>query len=501
MVAKLLGQQDAGKYMPQQEIKRDIYPVTDWENGIIAWEHQKDPLNPRNYPSFQKWLLLLLVSIITLISPLASSIFAPAAANAAQEFGVTSTVLKSLGVTAYLFGYGFGPLFLSPLSEIYGRRIILSLATSVFVLFQIGCALAPNFASIIVFRLLTGLGGSGCLTIGGGVVSDLFESEQRGLAMAIFSAGPLFGPVLGPICGGFIAQGAGWRWVFWILVIVGGTFTLFVMIFNRETNPIIIIQRKTDRLKKEFNRPDLRSFYDESSKQQSKTAHFIHRLTTPFQLLFRSPIVAIVALYIAVVYGCLYLLFTTVTDVFQNVYHWSEQISGLSYIGLGMGFIAGQVAFGLLSDRVLILLKDRNNDLFEPEMRLPLTIPFSFFVPISFFWYGWSVQAHCHWIVPIIGLFPFAFGLIGIFGTLQTYIIDCFPGYAASGIAAITVTRSFAGALLPLAGPPMYEALGYGWGNSLLGFVTLVLILMPVLFNRFGASLRKASPLQEDEAT
>lgn len=104
-------------------------------------------------------------------------------------------------------------MFLSPLSEIYGRRIILSLATSTFVLFQIGCALAPNFASIIVFRLLTGLGGSGCLTIGGGVVSDLFEPEQRGLAMAIFSAGPLFGPVLGPICGGFIAQGAGWRWV------------------------------------------------------------------------------------------------------------------------------------------------------------------------------------------------------------------------------------------------------------------------------------------------
>lgn len=104
-------------------------------------------------------------------------------------------------------------MFLSPLSEIYGRRIILSIATSFFVLFQIGCALAPNFDSIIVFRLLTGIGGSACLTIGGGVVSDLFEPEQRGVAMAIFSAGPLFGPVLGPICGGFIAQGAGWRWV------------------------------------------------------------------------------------------------------------------------------------------------------------------------------------------------------------------------------------------------------------------------------------------------
>ncbi|KAF3074155.1 hypothetical protein CFAM422_003804 [Trichoderma lentiforme] len=484
----------------QQETKREIYPVTDLEKGIIAWEHEEDPLNPRNYPPLRKWFLLSLVSGITLISPLASSIFAPAVANAAEEFNVTSTTVRSLGVTAYLFGYGFGPLFLSPLSEIYGRRIILSIATSFFVLFQIGCALAPNFASIIVFRLLTGIGGSACLTIGGGVVSDLFEPEQRGVAMAIFSAGPLFGPVLGPICGGFIAQGAGWRWVFWVLVIVGGTFTLFVMIFNRETNPVIIIQRKTDRLRKELNRPELRSYYDDSSNQKSKTAHFIHRLTTPFQLLFRSPIVAVVAIYIAVIYGCLYLLFTTVTEVFQSVYHWSEQISGLSYIGLGMGFLAGQVAFGLLSDKVLIKLKARNNGVFEPEMRLPLTIPFSFFVPVSFFWYGWSVKAQTHWIVPIIGLFPFAFGMIGIFGTLQTYVIDCFPRYAASGIAAITVTRSFAGALLPLAGPPMYKALGYGWGNSLLGFVTLGLISMPIMFNRVGASLRKSSPLQENAA-
>jgi MFS family permease len=339
--------------------------------------------------------------------------------------------------------------------------------------------------------------------------------------MAIFSAGPLFGPVLGPICGGFIAQNLGWRWVsylylhhplldceytklftqvFWILTIVGGTFTVFVMIFNRETNPTVIIKRKTERLRKELDRPDLRSYYDDSDKDKSKTAHFLHRLTTPFQLLFRSPIILIVALYIAVVYGCLYLLFTTITQVFQDVYHWSEEISGLAYIGLGLGFVAGQVAFGLLSDRIIIKLKARNNDVFEPEMRLPLTIPFSFFVPISFFWYGWSVQARCHWIVPIIGLFPFAFGLIGIFGTLQTYAIDSFPRYAASAIAAITVTRSIAGALLPLAGPPMYKALGYGWGNSLLGFVTLALILMPVLFNRVGASLRKASPLLEAAA-
>lgn len=332
--------------------------------------------------------------------------------------------------------------------------------------------------------------------------------------MSIFSAGPLFGPVLGPICGGFIAQRAGWRWVsvlpldshctfnpngkqvFWVLVIVGGAFTVFVVIFNHETSPVILIRRKTELMRTELERPDLRSCYEKkSSINRGKPTYILHGLTIPFQLLLRSPIVPIIALYIATVYGCLYLLFTTVTDVFQNAYHWSVEISGLAYIGLGLGFLSGQLVFGILSDRMVLALKTRNQGIFEPEMRLPLCIFFAFFVPVSFFWYGWSVQAQTHWIVPIIGLFPFAFGIIGIFGTLQTYIIDSYPRYAASGIAAITVTRSFSGALLPLAGPPMYRVLGYGWGNTLLGFITLAMIPLPTMFNRFGSSLRKRNVL------
>ncbi len=292
-----------------------------------------------------------------------------------------------------------------------------------------------------------------------------------------------------------------WDKIFWVLVIVGGVFTLLVMIFNRETNPVVLLRRKTKKLRKQLGRSELESFYDRKLAQphrQSKGAVLLRGLTMPARLL-SSPIVALIALYIAIVYGCLYLLFTTVTNVFQNVYHWSPQISGLSYVGLGLGFLAGQVVFGVLSDKMIIKAKEANKGEFVPEMRLPLSIPFALFVPVSFFWYGWSVQAHTHWIVPIIGLFPFAFGLIGIFGTLQTYVIDSFPRYAASAIAAITVSRSLFGALLPMAGPSMYTALGYGWGNSLLGFVTLALIPMPILFTRVGAKLRQRSVWNEHD--
>ncbi|KAJ5279717.1 hypothetical protein N7478_005089 [Penicillium angulare] len=460
--------------------------------GVVGWENDKDPQNPRNYAPSRKWFLLFLVSIVTLISPFASSVFSPAASYAATEFHETSSILSTLTVTSYLFGYATGPLVLSPLSELYGRQIVLNVATTFFVLFQIGCALAPNTSALIVFRALTGMGGSACLTTGSGVVADMFAPEQRGLAMSFYSFGPLFGPVLGPVCGGFIAENAGWRWVFWILVIAAGTMTTFVVVFNRETNHSVLIERKTKRLRVELARPELRSCYEKAADENSsKLGTFVYRMTTPMRLLFRSGIVAIIATYIAMVYGCLYLLFTTVTDVFQNTYHWGIGISGLSYLGMGTGFVIGQIIFGLVSDKIIVRLTKRNNGVFEPEMRLPLCIVYSAFIPISFFWYGWSVNAPTHWIVPIIGLFPFGFGMVGIFATLQTYVIDSYPRYAASGVAAITVTRSLFGALLPLAGPYMYKALGYGWGNSLLGFLTLAMFPMPFIFRRYGRMLRE----------
>lgn len=87
-----------------------------------------------------------------------------------------------------------GPLVLSPLSEIYGRRPILNYANAFMTVWQLGCALSPNIGALIIMRFLGGLGGSACLAIGGGVIADLFPIQQRGLANVLFVLGPLFGP-------------------------------------------------------------------------------------------------------------------------------------------------------------------------------------------------------------------------------------------------------------------------------------------------------------------
>lgn len=391
-----------------------------------------------------------------------------------------------------------GPLFLSPLSEIYGRSRVLSTSNTFFVAFNLGCALAPNLNGLIAMRFLAGLGGSACLTIGSGVISDLFITERRGLATSLYGMGILFGPILGPLLGGFIAQRAGWRWNFWVVFIVSALITGAIMIFNKETNPVVIIERKTNRLRKQLNRPELQNAYTHTKDAGALRRRTILKqgLIRPLKLLFMSPIVFLLSLYLAFVFGLLYLLFTTITQVYIDTYAWSPEITGLAFLGLGIGNFAGIIFVAKTSDATIIRLAKRNNGVYEPEMRLPTTIFFGMLIPISFFWYGWATHEHAHWIVPIIGLLPFGVGMMGILMPVQTYLIDAFGLYAASAVAALTVLRCLFGAVLPLAAPRMYETLGLGWGNSLLGFVAVGMIPFPALIYRWGGVVRKRWPVK-----
>lgn len=309
---------------------------------------------------------------------------------------------------------------------------------------------------------MAGVGGSGCLTLGGGLIADLYTVEQRGAATALWSLGPLIGPVIGPICGGFISENVSWRWVFWILLIVAGVVSFIIEVFNKETNHEVLLRWKTVRLRKELSRPELRSVSDIEGKPLTTAEVMTRAFIRPFKLLVASPIVLILCTYLSTIYDVLYLLFTTISDVFIGQYGFSEGLSGLAYIGMGVGFVLGVASVGLTSDRIVVKMTQKNGGVSEPEMRLPTMFIYACFLPVGLFMYGWFADKHLHWIAPIIGLAPLGSGMMGVFLPIQSYMIDSYDQYAASAIAALTVTRSLVGAFLPLAGPPMYSALGLG---------------------------------------
>ncbi|KAL9105186.1 MAG: hypothetical protein Q9187_008775 [Circinaria calcarea] len=339
---------------------------------------------------------------------------------------------------------------------------------------------------LVAFRFFEGCAGSAVITMGGGTIADLFTQAERGVAISVWSMGPLMGPVVGPIAGGFLSEAKGWRWVFW-----AGAVSIAFAFLTRETFSVIILERKARRLRKETGNKGLRSKMDSGLTPKEL---FKRSIIRPTKLLFLSPIVFLLSAFMAVVYGYLYLLFTTITEVFEGRYGFSQGVVGLTYLGLGLGMFAGLALFGFASDW-LVKKKTVGGDM-KPEYRLPPMIPGAFFIPIGLFIYGWAAEKHVHWFVPIFGTSLVGLGLLATFLAINTYLVDAFTLYAASAMAANTVFRSAVGALLPLAGPKMYDTLGLGWGNSLLGFISLAMCPIPVLFYKYGERIRKNPKFQ-----
>ncbi|KAJ5558176.1 hypothetical protein N7535_008392 [Penicillium sp. DV-2018c] len=454
--------------------------------NIVDWDGPDDPANPLNWSSRRKVGATCSIALITFLTPLGSSMFAPGVPGLLRDFEVTNIELSAFVVSVYLLGYCFGPLLLAPLSEIYGRQWIYNICNILYVVWTICCAVAPEIGSLIVFRFLAGFAGSCPLTIGAGSIADMFAQEKRGAAMAAWAVGPMIGPVVGPIAGAYLAQAKGWRWTFYVLAMASAAVAVSSILTIRESYAPTLLARKTKKLQKETGNMNLRSALDTGRTPKDL---FLFSIVRPTKMLFFSPIVFLLSLYVGVIYGYLYLLFTTITVVFEQEYGFSEGVVGLSYLGIGIGSFVGLAMLGATSDKLIVYLSAKSGEK-KPEYRLPPLIPGSLFIPASLFMYGWSAYYRVHWIVPIIGTSLLGVGMMISFMAVSTYLVDAFTVYAASAMAANTVFRSLAGALLPLAGPKMYETLGLGWGNSLLGFIALALCALPVIFWVYGERIR-----------
>ncbi|TGO68147.1 hypothetical protein BOTNAR_0029g00150 [Botryotinia narcissicola] len=460
--------------------------------NLVTWEGPHDPENPKNWKIGRKWAAVLVVSSFTFISPVSSSMVAPALTSISSDLHIENSIEQSLVLSIFVLAYAIGPLFLGPLSEMFGRVIIVQVSNLVYLFFNLGCGLAQTKGQLIAFRFLAGLGGSAPLALGGGVLSDLFTAEERGKAISIYSLAPLLGPAVGPIAGGFIAENTTWRWVFYATTIADAVIQIVGLFYLQETFPPVLLGRKKNKLIKETGNQDLHTEWDVPDRTIIKALSV--SLTRPFKLLGTQIIIQVLAVYMAYLYGIMYLVLSTFPGLWEGVYNESVGMGGLNYISLGVGFFLGTQICAPVQDRIYRELKARNNGVGKPEFRVPLMIPGALLVPVGLFWYGWSAQAKTHWIVPNIGAAIFAAGTIIGFQCIQTYIVDSYTKYAASAVGAATVLRSLAGFGFPLFAPYMYAALDYGWGNSLIGFIAIGLGWpAPILLWIYGERLRTRS--------
>lgn len=466
------------------------------EPNLVTWDGPDDPEHPKNWTARRKLLSIVPVSLFNFLASVSSSTMAPALGTIGRELHFQSTTLLILSLSVFLLGTAIVPLFTAPLSEVFGRSIVLQSCNLFYIVFNTLCGSAKTQNELITFRFLAGLGGAGPFAIGSGVNADLFRPHERGKAIAVYVMAPLLGGLVGPIAGGFLDQYVSWPWCFYVISIAGGAVQVIGLPFFHETYAPVLLQRKCKRLKKTTNNPDLYTEHDSVSLQTLLRTSAIR----PFKLLATQPIVQVWSLYCAYIWGILYLIIATFPNVWTDIYGESIAIGSLNYISQFVGMALASQLGTRLADGYYNKKCAGNGGQGLPEFRLPVLTLGACIVPIGLFIYGWTARASVHWIVPNIGSALFAGGTCLEILCVMGYMIDTYPKYAASAMASILVLRSILAFALPLVASPLYDNLGYGWGNSLLAFIAIFVgIPATVALRYFGPALRRRSTYARDD--
>ena len=446
-----------------------------------------DGENPREWPKSRKMANVAVIAAMSILSPLASSMFTPGIGQIADDLQTTSEVVIGC-TTGFVIMLGIGPLVLAPLSETFGRRALYMACFSTFAVLQVPSALAPNIATLIAMRTLAGFFGSVGIANGGGTISDMFEPKERASVFGWYLLGPLLGPTLGPLFGGIIVQRVGWRWIFWVLTIVCCANTAAGFLFLRESYAPVLLSRRKQQKEKEEGVSNKYRFEGEDPRPFS--TKLSHSLRRPLKILVQ-PIVLTMSTYQAILFGTTYSIYTNMQPIYGGEYRFSTEQVGLLYLGPGIGFLTAVWFLVPRIDTVYNKLAARNDGKARPEYRLPLANIGAVAIPVSLFWFAWTVQRHAPWPASIASTFFYGVGQVMILNCTQNYYIDSFEKYAASAIAAGAMFRSLLGGVTPLFAPALFDKLGYGWGISVFGFLALVIAPAPSVFFIYGQQVRE----------
>ncbi|KAG8808115.1 hypothetical protein FRC17_004124 [Serendipita sp. 399] len=449
------------RYGRGQGTKEDPY--------IVEWDTDDDE-DPYNWPKSRKWLLTYQLAFGAFCATFGSSSYSGAVNRARKELHMT-TAVAILPISIYVLGFALGPLIFAPLSEVYGR---------------IPCALAPNPTVLILFRFLAGTFGSSPLANAGGAIADIWNASERGVATTLYSSGPWFGPIIGPLVGGFLIETPpGWRMVFWIVFIVAAIPTVLGIFFMPETYAPVLLRRRAQKLQAESGDTIYYVSHYDVGHQETVIEKLSTNLRRPFE-----PIVTLLSIWVGLVYGALYATFIAFPIVFQRTRQWSPGFAGLAFLGIGVGVVIGNISAPWMNRWYQRIAARQPNGKASPEARLLPGMIGGVLVPIGLFWFAWTNTPNFHYIIPIMSGIPFGLGTLLIFGSVVAYLMDTYQTLTASAIAASVVLRSVLGALFPLFTSGLFKQVGTRWGASVFAFLALLCTPLPFLFYYFGPNIR-----------
>jgi multidrug resistance protein len=403
------------------EIEKHHYEGEGTEDNPYAVEWiENDPRNPMLFPTWYKWVLTITMAFATLAVSLCSSAFSGGIEQLMVEFH-SSQEVATLGLSLFVLGFAVGPLFWAPMSELFGRQVLYFATFGIFTAFNAGVPGAKNMWTVIILRFFAGSFGSSPLTNAGGVIADCFPARQRGLATSVFAGAPFLGPALGPIIGGFLGEAAGWRWLTGFLAAFSGLCWIVGTIIVPETYSPVLLRKRAEALSKKTGKV-YESRLDIDRGKVTAGDAFKTALSRPWILLFKEPIVLILSIYMAIIYGTLYMLFGAYPIVYQQGRGWSEGIGGLAFIGVLIGMIFAVAYSCSFDNKRYQTIVDNEGGFASPEARLNPAIIGGICLPIGLFWFAWTNSPSLPWAASMAAGIPFGFGMVLVFLSIMVSI-------------------------------------------------------------------------------
>ncbi|KAF1995775.1 MFS general substrate transporter [Amniculicola lignicola CBS 123094] len=488
-----------------------IYPVSEGQEPPPPIPDLKSYMNPFDWSPKRKNIIIWISCVITALTAFTAGAYSPGVGQMTQEWHV-SNVAALVGITTFTTGFAVAPMVLAPFSEIQGRRPVFILSGILFVICQLCTGLTRSYAGMLVVRFFVGVGGSTFSTMVGGVVSDIYHTEDRNTPMALFSGAALFGTGWGPLVCGFIAQNTTWRWIFYMQTITCGTMVGLIILVFKETRGSVLLSRKAKALNKWYEAREAAGYYGfnmpspssqigdttpqrirwkvKSDEERSSISKMIAiSLYRPFHLLLTEPVVFFFSLWVAFSWAVLYLTLAAIPLVFQRNHGFSLQQANAVFAAMCIGSIIATI-ISIYQEKIA---KRYGKMVNTPEGRLYFACIESAFMPVGLFMFGWTSFGGIHWIVPTIAISIATIGIFAIYLSTFNYLADTYHRYASSALAAQSFCRNILGGVFPLVTTQMYTKLTFGGASSLLGGIGTILTLVPWILVFYGPRIRARS--------
>ncbi|CAK7222716.1 hypothetical protein SBRCBS47491_004954 [Sporothrix bragantina] len=459
---------------------------------VVDWYGDADPANPLHWSGFQKFRIFFTINYANSAIYLSSSVFAASQAAFETAFHTTPMV-AGLGISLFVLGYGFGPLFISPLTDMarIGRTPPYLTATFIFLILSIPTATATSVHSFMILRFFQGFFGSPVMTTGGASLSDIASDSIKPLALYTWACSGFAAASIAPIVSSFAVPVLGWRWPLWEVVIVNAPTLLFLLLLP-ETSPRKILYLRAQRLRKCYPGINYRSKAELEHKTSVQLLLW-RSLIVPWQMHALDPSILFTSIYTGFVYGIYYSFFEMFPIVYQGIYGFNLGECGLVYLAIVVGVVLAGIPYCSYVYYYVVPRDLAGQVQTPPEDRLLPAVFASLLVPTGLFIFGWTARSEVHWIVPTIGAGITSAGMVVIIQCVFVYISLGYPQYVASVFAGNGLLRSLIAFAALLWSRPLTDTLGVARGSSLLGGLCVGGVMGLIILYKYGATLRAHS--------